>query len=50
MAVAANINDSEFYDDEGDHNQRSACAVTVATSVVRNKRDEKKKRPFVCRL
>jgi len=49
VTIAANINDSEFYGDKGDCNQKSVCRVYVATNVVRNKRDEKK-RLFVCRL
>jgi hypothetical protein len=34
VTVAANITDSEHYDDTGDDNQKSACRVCVVSIVV----------------
>jgi hypothetical protein len=41
VTVAANINDSEYYDYKGDDNQQSDFRVYVVPNVVLNKRDEK---------
>jgi hypothetical protein len=39
--AAANITDSERYDNKGDDNQKSACRVYVVSVVERNKRARK---------
>lgn len=41
MTVAANVTDSEHYDDKGDDNQKCACRVHGVPLVVRNKRARK---------
>jgi hypothetical protein len=41
VTVAANITDSEHYDDKGDDNQTMACRAYVVPIVVRIKRAKK---------
>lgn len=41
VTVAANITDSEHYDDKGDDNQKMACRAYVVPIVVRSKRARK---------